>query len=132
RPSASLSRESWARLLSHPDQEPVVGQLFAAVLGPALLGRIAAMRRDGTLPRLDPGSRQDPATSTLTSVRCFAWAGTILGVQVPPLHIDQGAAGAVTMVPATTPALRLGRLALSGRSPAELSFLAGAHLSYFR
>jgi hypothetical protein len=132
RPSASLSRESWTRLLFHPDLEPVVGELFAAVLGPVLLGRIAAMRRDGMLPRLDPSTRQDPATSTLTSVRCFAWAGTILGVQVPPLHTDPGSEEAVAMVPATAPALRLGRPALSGRSPAELSFLAGEHLSYFR
>jgi hypothetical protein len=132
RPSASLSRESWQRLLIHPDQEPVVGQLFAAVLGPVLLGRIAAMRRDGALPRLDAATRQDPATSTLTSVRCFAWAGAILAVQVPPIHADPSAADTVTMVPATAPALRLGKLALSGRSPSELAFLAGEHLSYFR
>jgi len=75
---------------------------------------------------------EDPATSTLTSVRCFAWAGTILGVQLPPLHVDPTAAGTVTMVPATAPSLRLGRLALSGRSPAELAFLAGENLAYFR
>jgi hypothetical protein len=132
RPGASLSRESWHRLLTHPDQEPVVGELFAAVLGPVLLGRIAAMRRDGALARLDAAERKDPATSTLTSVRCFAWAGAILGVQVPPLYTDPSAAATVTMVPATAPALRLGKLALSGRSPAELAFLAGEHLSYFR
>ena len=132
RPSASLSRESWQQLLVHPDQEPVVGELFAAVLSPVLLGRIAAMRRDGTLPRLDPATRQSPATSTLTAVRCLAWAGAILGVQVPPLHTDPTAASTVTMVPATAPALRLGRLALSGQSPAELAFLAGEHLAYFR
>ena len=132
RPSASLSRESWQRLLVHPDQEPVVGELFAAVLSPVLLGRIAALRRDGTLARLDPATRQVPATSTLTAVRCFAWAGAILGVQVPPLHTDPTAAETVTMVPATAPALRLGKLALSGRAPAELAFLAGEHLAYFR
>jgi hypothetical protein len=132
RPRASLSRESWQRLLFHPDQEPVVGEVFAAVLGPVLLGRIAAMRRDGTLLRLDAASRQNPATSTIASVRCFAWAGAILGVQLPPLHVDPTVAGTVTMVPATAPALRLGRLALSGRSPAELAFLAGEHLAYFR
>jgi hypothetical protein len=132
RPSASLTRESWLRSLSHPDQEPVVGELFAAVLGPVLLGRIAAMRRDTTLARLDPASRQDPATSTVTSVRCFAWAGAILGVQVPPLFTDPSVAETVTMVPATAPSLRLGKQALTGRSPAELAFLAGEHLAYFR
>jgi hypothetical protein len=132
RPSASLSRESWQRMLFHPDQEPVVGEIFAAVLGPVLLGRIAAMRRDGTLRRLDPATRQNPATSTLTAVRCFAWAAAILGLQLPPLHVDPAADGTLVMVPATAPALRLGRAALSGRSPAELAFLAGEHLSYFR
>jgi hypothetical protein len=132
RPRASLSRDGWQRLLIHPDQEAVVGELFAAVLGPVLLGRIAAMRRDGTLPKLDPATRQAPATSTLTAIRCFAWAGAILGVQIPPLHTDPSSATTVAMVPATQPSLRLGKLALSGRSPTELAFLAGEHLSYFR
>jgi hypothetical protein len=36
------------------------------------------------------------------------------------------------MVPGVPPATRLGRAALSGRSPLELAFLAGRHLSYFR
>ncbi len=36
------------------------------------------------------------------------------------------------MVPGVPPATRLGRAALSGRSPFELAFLAGRHLSYFR
>jgi len=53
-------------------------------------------------------------------------------VQLPPLHVDPGAAETVRMVPGTTPALRLGQKALSGRSPAELAFLAGEHLAYFR
>jgi hypothetical protein len=36
------------------------------------------------------------------------------------------------MVPGVPPATRLGTPALSGRSPFELAFLAGQHLSYFR
>ena len=132
RPSASLPREAWHRLLVHPEQEPLVGEIFAAVLGPVLLGRIAALRRDGALPRLDPAHRHDPATSTVTAVRSFGWAAAILGVQMPPLFADPGAPDAARMVPATTPALRLGRQALAGRTPPELAFLAGAHLAYFR
>jgi hypothetical protein len=132
RPKASLSPESWQRLLAHPDQEPLVGAIFAAVLGPVLLGRIAALRRDGALPQLDPTHRQDPATSTLTSARCFGWAAQILGVQLPPLYTYADAPDAARMVPGTTPAIRIGRPALGGRSPAELAFLAGEHLAYFR
>jgi len=132
RPRAALSRESWHRLLAHPEQEPLVGEIFAAVLGPVLLGRIAALRRDGALPRLDPAARQDPATSTVTAVRCFGWAASILGVQLPPLFADPAAPEAARMIAGTTPSLRLGRQGLSGRSPAELAFLAGEHLAYFR
>jgi hypothetical protein len=132
RPRAALSRESWHRLLAHPEQEPLVGEIFAAVLGPVLLGRIAALRRDGALPRLDPAQRQDPATSTVTAVRCCGWAASILGVQMPPLFADPAASEPARMIPGTTPALRLGRPGLSGRTPAELAFLAGEHLAYFR
>jgi hypothetical protein len=132
RPSAALSREGWQRLLFHPEQEPMVGEIFAVVLGPVLLGRITALRRDGKLARLDPQQRQDPRTATVTAVRCFAWAATILGVQLPPLYADPSDPGTAVMVPATAPSLRLGRAALSGRTPAELAFLAGEHLGYFR
>jgi len=129
---AALSREGWYRLLVHPEQEPLVGEIFAAVLGPVLLGRIAAMRRDGVLPKLDPAQRHDPATSTVTAVRCAGWAASILGVQLPPIFADATAPEAARMIPGTTPALRLGKPALSGRTPAELAFLAGEHLAYFR
>ncbi|APR87454.1 TPR domain protein [Minicystis rosea] len=132
RPSAALSREAWHRLLVHPDQEPLVGEIFAAVLGPVLLGRIAAHRRDGTLPRLDPAQRHDASTSTVSAVRSFGWAAAILGVQLPPLFADPAATEAARMIPGTTPAVRLGKPALSGRTPAELAFLAGEHLAYFR
>ena len=132
RPRAALSRDAWLRLLVHPEQEPLVGEMFASVLGPVLLGRIAALRRDGALGRLDPAQRQDPSTSTVTAVRCMGWAAAILGVQLPPLFTDPAATEAARMVPATQPALRLGKAALSGRTPAELAFLAGEHLSYFR
>lgn len=132
RPRAALSRDAWLRLLVHPEQEPVVGEMFAAVLGPVLLGRIAALRRDGALARLDPAQKQDPASSTVTAVRCCVWAASILGVQLPPIYTDPKASEPLRMVPATQPALRLGKGALSGRTPAELAFLAGEHLAYFR
>jgi hypothetical protein len=131
-PRAALSPESWHRLLVHPEQEPLVGEIFAAVLGPVLLGRLSALRRDGALPRLDPAQRQDPTTCTVTAVRSFTWAAAILGVQLPPLYTDPAAPEAARMVPGTSPALRIGRPALSGRPPAELAFLAGEHLAYFR
>ncbi len=131
RPSASLAPEGW-RLLFHPDEEVLTGQIFAAIVPAVLLGRIAALRRDKALPKLDPATKQDPKQSTLQAVRCFAWAGSILGIGSPPLYPDPDYAGTVDMVPGFPPSTRLGKQSLSGRTPYELAFVAGRHLSYYR
>jgi hypothetical protein len=131
RPTASLSDEGW-KLLFHPDEEILTGQIFAVIVGPVLLGRVSTLRRERTLPRLDPACKQDPKASTLQAVRCFSWAGAVLGMAVPPLYADPDFAGAVEMVPGVPPPTRLGARVLSGRSPAELAFIAGRHLSWHR
>jgi hypothetical protein len=131
RPSSSLSVEGW-KLLFHPDEELLTGQIFAVIVPAVLLGRISTLRREKALAKLDPARRQDPKVSTIQAVRCFAWAGSILGLGTPPLYADPEYPGIVEMVPGVPPATRLGRAALSGRSPFELAFLAGQHLSYFR
>jgi len=131
-PRASLVRESWTRLLYHPEQEVLVGEIFAVVAPAVLIGRISALRRDKILPQLDATKRQDPAASTIQAVRAFAWGAAILGMSAPHLYADPSYAGAVEMVPAVPPATRIGAQGLAGRSAPELAFLAGRHLAYFR
>ncbi len=131
-PKASLTADAWTRLLLHPDEEPLVGEIFAVVSPAVLIGRLSALRRDKQLPKLDPEKRQDPATSTIQAVRCFSWAAAILGMNPPHLYPDPDFEGTAEMVPAMPPATKLGQQALSGRSAAELAFLAGKHLTYHR
>jgi hypothetical protein len=131
-PKAALAREAWTRLLFHPEQEALTGEIFAAVAPAVLMGRISALRRDKALPKLDPKTRQDPTTSTIQAVRCFSWGAAILGMAPPWLHADPGFAGMVEMVPGVPPATRIGAQALSERSTAELAFLAGRHVAYHR
>jgi hypothetical protein len=131
KPTSSLSPEGW-KLLFHPDEELLTGQIFSVIAPAVLLGRISTLRREKALPRLDPARKQDPKVSTPQAVRCFSWGGSILALGSPPLYADPGFPGTVEMVPGVPPATRLGRAALSGRSPLELAFLAGRHLSYFR
>jgi hypothetical protein len=131
RPTSALSTEGWA-LLFHPDEEVLTGQIFAVIVSAVLLGRVSTLRREKALPKLDPAQKQDPAASTVQAVRCFSWAGAVLGVAAPPLYADPEHAGLVEMVPALPPCTRLGQQALSGRSPLELAFLAGRHLSWYR
>src|SRR5262249_23931473 len=89
------------------------------------------LRREKLLPKLDPERKQDPKVSTIQAVRCFSWAGSILGLGSPPLYADPDFEGAVEMVPGVPPATRHGRPSTSGRTPFELAIIAGRHLSYF-
>ncbi len=131
RPTGSLTSDGW-RLLFHPDEEVLTGQIFAVIAPAVLLGRVSTLRRDKALPTLDPAARQDPKVSTIQAVRCFTWAGQILGLGSPPLYAAPDAPGLVEMVPGMPPSARLGKRVLSGRSPFELAFLAGAHLTWYR
>jgi hypothetical protein len=97
-----------------------------------LLGRLSALRRDKQLVKLDPAKKQDPQKTTIQAVRCFHWAAQILGMYSPPLYADPDYEGLVEMVPGVPPQSRIGAQALSGRSAAELAFLAGRHLAHYR
>lgn len=132
RPTASVTQEAWKRLLFHPEEEPLVGEIFSVVVSAVLLGRLSAMRRDKQLVKLDPAHRQDPTTTTVQAVRCFQWASAILGMRSPDLFADPDYEGLVEMVPGVPPASRIGAEALSGRSAAELAFVAGRHLASYR
>jgi hypothetical protein len=131
KPASSVSAEGW-KLLFHPDEELLTGQIFGVIVTAVLLGRVSTLRREKALPKLEPAQRQDPATSTLAAVRCFSWAGAVLGIAAPALYADPQAPRLVEMVPGLPPATRIGHPALSGRSAFELAFIAGRHLSWYR
>ncbi|MBK6518709.1 MAG: hypothetical protein IPG04_32365 [Polyangiaceae bacterium] len=132
KPTASLTAEAWRRNLFHPDEEVLTGDIFAVITSPVLLGRVTALRRQNALPKLEPSALQDPQTSTVQAVRCFGWSASILGMRPPPLYVDPTWEGVAEMVPGVPPATRLGRRALSGRSPTELAFIAARHLASYR
>ncbi|HEY8078103.1 MAG TPA: hypothetical protein VIF62_28445, partial [Labilithrix sp.] len=102
------------------------------VVSAVLIGRLSALRRDKQLVKLDPARKQDPEKTTIQAVRCFHWASRILGMNSPTLYADPDYDGNVEMVPGVPPSSRLGAKALSGRSAAELAFLAGRHLADYR
>ncbi len=130
--AAALGADGWRRLLLHPEQEVLTGDVFATVASAVLLGRVSALRRANLIEKLDPESKQDPAVSTVAAIRCFGWAASLLGLSAPPLYVAPERPIALEMVPGIPPSTRLGQKALSGRKPEELAFLAGRHLTYYR
>ncbi len=132
RPTAALTPDGWRRLLFHPEQEILPGDILAVVAPAVLLGRVSAMRRDKLLPKLESSQKHEPATSTLQGIRSFSWAASILGMKPPTLYAYPSLQTTAEMIPGLPPVSRLGKLALSGRSAGELAFLAGRHLAYYR
>jgi hypothetical protein len=81
RPTTSLTQEAWRKLLFHPDEEILVGEIFGVIVSAVLLGRISALHRDGLRPTLNPKQKQDAAQSTIQGVRGFSWASAILALR---------------------------------------------------
>lgn len=131
RPTATVDDACWAEL--YPLEHDANVRALLAAIGPAAIShKVDALRAAGKLPTLDPKQRQDPETSTVSVVRSLAWAAKLLQIQLPPLHVRPDLASGISAVPLLEPAIVLGKAVLSGRSIAELAFLVGRDLTYFR
>ncbi|MEO7095897.1 MAG: hypothetical protein ABI175_21735, partial [Polyangiales bacterium] len=132
KPTAAISPDAWRRLLFHPDEELLTGDIFGVITSSVLLGRVSALRRDKLLPKLDPARKQDPVTATISAVRALAWSAAILGLRPPPMYVDPELDVAIEMIPGIPPNIRVGHRLLSGRTPLEVAFECGRSLACFR
>ncbi len=132
RPSRAVNDDEWRELLFHPDEDRLIGEIFSAVAPAVLLGHLTAMRASVAPEVVDPDKLVEPQSSTLQAVRCLAWAAAFLGLEAPPIYVDAEFRGAAELVLSPTPSTLVGKLALSGREPRELAFVAGFHLAWFR
>jgi hypothetical protein len=131
RPAQPLTAEAW-QLLFHPDQDRTTGEIFSVVASAVLLARMTAMRKQKTLPKLDPKKKHDPATSTVSVVRALGWSAATLGMNTPPIYVAPEQKGGLEIIPAVPPAIRIGGAVLSGLSALELAFTGARHLVWFR
>jgi hypothetical protein len=131
RPTQPLSTGAWSKLM-HPEQDRVTGEIFSVIASAALLGRLSAMRRDRALPRLDPENKQDPALSTVSSVRALAWAAATMGMKPPAIYLAPERDSGIDVVTALPPAIRIGAKLLRGQSAIQLAFHSARALTWFR
>jgi hypothetical protein len=132
RPKRALTSDAWHTYLFDSEEDRNTGELFAVVASAALVGRVSAMRRDGTLPKLDPHALADAAASTVSAARAVGWAAATLGLRAPPVFLAPEADSGFEMVTATPPATRAGAKVLSGLGATALAFAAGRHMSWYR
>ncbi len=132
RPLRPLTADAWSTLLLHPDEDRTTGEIFGVIASASLVGRVSAMRRDGTLPRLDPQSYQNPLTSTVSAVRAIAWAAATLGMRTPTTYVAPELDAGFEIVTVIPPSTRIGARVISGLGSAQLAFHCGRHLAWFR
>ena len=132
RPHSGLSQAAWTDQLLHPDQEVTTGNIFGIIAPAVLLGKVAAMGRDGSLYKATADQKQDLEKSTVSAVRALAWAAAILGVGVPTVVVDPKCEGEFVHSPSLPPMTLVASRALKGRAQRELAFMAGRHLAMYR
>jgi hypothetical protein len=131
-PTQPLTLATWEKHLLHPEEDRVTGQIFSVIASAALLGRVSAMRRDKSLPKLDPGTKQDPMTSTVSATRALAWAAATMGMRPPAIHLAPERDSGIEVVTALPPAMRIGARMLRGQSAIQLAFHCGRALTWLR
>lgn len=130
RARGALDANAWALLRARGVDQPIAA-LFAAVARPAVAVRLQHLAARGRIVELDPSTRVN-ATSTALVARTFHWAARVLGVPCPGLYLADRVPGDIAAVRAPTPSTAVGPGVVRGRSPKELAFLAGRHLTYYR
>lgn len=131
KPTSKLDDEAWDELRA-PGTDPVILSVIGAVRDSAIRARVADLREQKKLFLLDPTKRQDPNTSTATLVRGVVWAATVLDVPVPSIYVLDDVPGGLAAAQVDEPTLAVGPSVLSGLSLAELAFVCGRHLTYYR
>src|SRR6185312_15536413 len=70
--------------------------------------------------------------STVTIVRAFVWASTVLGITTPDVYVLGEVPGGIAAVQLATPTTAVGPEVLRGLGLADLVFLVARHLAYYR
>lgn len=130
--SGRLGNEHWERAIIHPHENRHISEIFKFIARPALQAKLAQLKAQNKLPKLDERFRQDPATSTVTFAKTFGWASQVLGIQPPALYVRNDVQAYIGAVAAEPPACVAGQLVLSGLQPQELTFVCGKHLTMYR
>jgi tetratricopeptide (TPR) repeat protein len=126
----TLDGGGWA-LLRAPGTDEAMEALFGAVARVAIAVRLDQLAERGRLVELDPVTQVDDASTTVVA-RTFHWAARVLGVPCPSLFVVDQVPGEIAAVRAYKASTAVGPSIVRGRSPKELAFLAGRHLTYYR
>ncbi|MCL2823279.1 MAG: hypothetical protein FWD57_04745 [Polyangiaceae bacterium] len=134
KPKTTLKDVDWDGLYpsDHSDHNACVREILSIVGPAAIAHRIAQLEQSGRLPVLSAGTKHDPVSSPVAAVRCVRWGARILHVPVPETHVLANLTAGLSAIPTRYPTIAVGPRSISRKTVAELAFLVGRCLTYFR
>ena len=126
---AVLDEEDWGDRMAHPDADPLVTRIFAAIQPTIIRARTQPLETLGYDPRyrIELDRHPYPVSQTLYYVQ------GVLGFAAPPVFQNPNDPAGLGFLHSHTPAIVLGRAAFESVVPNQsLAFVAGRHMTYFR
>jgi tetratricopeptide (TPR) repeat protein/serine/threonine protein kinase len=124
----AITEEAWSKLVNHPDQDPLLTEIFN-IVAPAV---IAVRSQPLSAYHLDPSMRRGVAHDGSEMARMLHYAAGVTRIPLPDLYDRDDDPGGLSFVLTNPPAIGLGQAARVGGPPQALAFVAGRHLTYFR
>ena len=131
KPVAALDDSAWDVRLRAPGHDPILEAMMAAIAPAAVKAKIDELTSSKKLGELPPHTKQDK-TSTVTVVRAFVWASTVLGITTPDIYVLPKVEGGVAAAQLAVPSTGVGPELLRNVSLADLVFVVARHLTYYR
>jgi hypothetical protein len=128
RAEAPIDEEAWFKLLAHDDDDPLVCKMFECVLGAVRSVRALPLAKVG----LHAHDAAHPQRSSIAVVRAMGAAAFALDVAMPLTFVVPAKDTTIEALPTDPIASLAGARVTSGRSLAELAFLAGHHMARYR
>ncbi len=123
-----MGGELWSRHIVHPDQDPLLTEIFATISPAVLAARSQPLASFG----LDPKNKRKADSDDADMARTLHYGAGVLGLTLPDIYYRKDDPGGLSFVFSNPPAIGLGKGALAGGPGQALAFVAGRHLSYLR
>jgi tetratricopeptide (TPR) repeat protein len=123
-----VSHELWVKNLMHPEQDPLLTDIFATITPAVIATRGQPLSSFG----LDAKDKRDPENDDADMARTLHYAAAVLSVPLPSVFYRKDDAGGLSFVFSNPPAIGLGKGALAGGPGQALAFVAGRQLAYLR
>ncbi len=124
----ALTEELWKNHIQHPDQDPLLTDIFATI-APAVL---AVRSQSLASLKLDASNKRDAEKDPADMARTLWYASKATRIALPDLYYRDDDPAALGFVFSNPPALSLGKAGRGSAPPQVLAFLCGRHLAFMR